>query len=333
MPAQSSIIKETAPGRIYLQDLKQNLKVSAIDNSGSLKAISIIIVSYNSRDYLKSCIDSIIRFPPKLDKNDYEVIIVDNNSTDNSVALIEKDYLKYSFIKLIKNNENMGFSHGNNLAIKNSNSRYYLLLNSDTEVYEDSINGLLEFFEELKEKKKINIGIAGPKIINTDGSVQLSCRRFPSFINAAFYTLLAGIKPDNRFSRIYKLADADRSMPFEVDWVSGSAMMISAEAIKLVGMFDENYFMYVEDVDLCYRMRQSQFKVYYYPLAEILHHIGGSTDNDLLLSQIRMQKSVLYFYIKTYKKSWKIVLIPLVFPVLGFRILITYLKKSYKKNK
>jgi GT2 family glycosyltransferase len=206
------------------------------------------------------------------------------------------------------------------------------LLNSDTEVYENSINGLIDFFER-SAKKAIKIGVAGPKIINSDGSVQLSCRRFPSFINAAFYTILAGIKPDNRFSRRYKLADADRSRPFEVDWVSGSAMMISGEAIKQTGMFDENYFMYVEDVDLCYRMRQSQFKVYYYPLVKILHHIGGSTENDLILSQIRMQKSVLYFYIKTYKKSWKIILIPLVFPVIGFRILITCLKNSNKKNK
>ncbi|MHB1254563.1 MAG: glycosyltransferase family 2 protein [Candidatus Humimicrobiaceae bacterium] len=315
-----------------MQDLRQNLKAYTVDNSRSLKTISIIIVSFNSRSYLKNCIDSIIKFPPKLGENEYEVIIADNNSTDGSVSLIEKEYLKYSFIRLIKNDTNTGFSHANNLAIKNSNSKYYLLLNSDTEVYENSINGLIDFFERLKEKK-INIGVAGPKIINSDGSVQLSCRRFPSFINAAFYTILAGIKPDNRFSRRYKLADVDRSRPFEVDWVSGSAMMISGEAIKHAGMFDENYFMYVEDVDLCYRMWRSQFKVYYYPLIKILHHIGGSTENDLILSQIRMQKSVLYFYIKTYKKSWKIILIPLVFPVLGFRILITYLKNSNKKNK
>ena len=315
-----------------MQNFKQNSKSGDTDDLRNLKSVSIIIVSYNSRDYLKKCMDSIMRFPPHLSQNEYEIIIVDNNSTDGSVALIEKEYLRFGFIRLFKNDANRGFSHANNLAIKNSNSRYFLLLNSDTEVYENSIDGLLEFFEGLKEKKT-NIGIAGPKIINSDGSVQLSCRRFPSFINAAFYTILAGIKPDNRFSRRYKLTDADRSRPFAVDWVSGSAMMISAEALKHTGLFDENYFMYVEDVDLCYRMWQSQFRVYYYPLVKILHHIGGSTDNDLINSQIRMQKSVLYFYIKTYKKTWKIVLIPFIFPVLGFRILITYLKNSNKKNK
>jgi len=315
-----------------LQDFKQNLEAYKVDDPGRLKTLSIIIVSYNSEDYLKNCIESIIKFPPDLRENEYEVIIVDNNSTDGSAAMIEKNYLKYGFIKLFKNDVNKGFSHANNLAIKNSNSRYYLLLNSDTEVYKDSINGLVGFFEKLK-KENINIGIAGPQIINSDGTIQLSCRRFPSFVNAAFYTLLAGIKPDNRFSRRYKLVDVDRSMPFEVDWVSGSAMMISGGAIKHTGMFDENYFMYVEDVDLCYRMWRSQYKVYYYPHVKILHHIGGSTENDLMLSQVRMQKSVLYFYIKTYKKSWKIILIPFVFPVLGFRILITYLKNNNKKNK
>jgi GT2 family glycosyltransferase len=310
-----------------LQYSKENLKAWEADNFYSRKTLSVIIVSYNSRDYLKNCIDSIIKFSPLLGENEFEVIIVDNDSTDDSSGFIEKNYLQYSFIRLIKNEANMGFSHANNLAIKNSNSKYYFLLNSDTEVYENSISGLIDFFE-ISAKNGIDIGVTGPKIINPDGSLQLSCRRFPSFINAAFYTILAGIKPDNRFSRRYKLADADRSRPFEVDWVSGSAMMISGDAVRQIGLFDENYFMYVEDVDICYRMWNNGFKVYYYPLVKILHHIGGSGANDSMLPQIRMQKSVLYFYIKTYKKSWKIILIPLVFPVLGFRILITYLKNK-----
>jgi len=315
-----------------LQEEGKNFKDSERGSLVRPKIISIIIVSFNSLLYLKNCLDSIISFRPDLGDDEFEIIIVDNNSTDGSADFIEKNYLKYSFVRLIKNEANMGFAHANNLAIKNSNSGYYFFLNSDTEVYKNSIDGLIGFFKSSKDAG-INIGIAGPKIINSDGSLQLSCRRFPSFINAALYTILAGIKPDNRFSRRYKLTDVDRSSPFEVDWVSGSAMMISADAIKLAGTFDEKYFMYVEDVDLCYRMWRSGFKVYYYPLSTILHHIGGSGVKDVMLPQIRMQKSVLYFYIKTYKKSWKIVLIPLVFPVLGFRIFITYLKNFNKKNK
>lgn len=320
-----------------MYDFKKDNKIFPADktinnNAKNAKIVSIIIVSYNSRKFLKNCIDSIIKFPPNLSENEFDVIVVDNNSTDGSGELIEKNYLKYNYIKLIRNDSNKGFSHANNIAIKESNSKYFLLLNSDTEVYENFIDGLIKFFEE-SHKKGINIGIAGPKIINSDGSMQLSCRRFPSFLNAAFYTLLAGIKPDNIFSRKYKLVDVDRSMPFEVDWVSGSAMMIASKALKITGIFDENYFMYVEDVDLCYRMWKKGFKVYYYPLVKILHHIGGSTENNSILSQIRMQKSVLYFYIKTYKKTCKIILIPFVFLVLGFRILMTYLKNIAKKSK
>ncbi|MCE5329229.1 glycosyltransferase family 2 protein [bacterium] len=316
-----------------MRDLKENTRVFPADKiNNNAKIVSIIIVSFNSRKFLKNCIDSIIKFPPDLSGNEFEIIVIDNNSSDGSPELVEKNYLKYDFVKLIKNDSNKGFSYANNIAIKGSNSKYFLLLNSDTEVYENSINGLVEFFED-SYKKGLNIGIAGPKIINSDGSIQLSCRRFPSFLNAAVYTILASIKPDNRFSRKYKLADADRNMPFEVDWVSGSAMMIASESLKITGIFDENYFMYVEDVDLCYRMWRKGFKVYYYPLVKVLHHVGGSGENNTVLSQVRMQKSVLYFYIKTYKKTWKIILIPLVFPVLGFRILMTYLKNINKKSK
>lgn len=316
-----------------MPDSKENTHIFSVDKTNyKTKVISIIIVSFNSSRYLKNCIDSIIKFPPDLSEDEFELIIVDNNSSDGSAKLVEKNYLKYSFVKLIRNDLNKGFSQANNIAIKKSNSKYYLLLNSDTEIYKNSINGLMEFFED-SYKKGLNIGIAGPKIINSDGSIQLSCRRFPSFFSAAVYTILASIRPDNKFSRRYKLADVDRSQPFEVDWVSGSAMMINGEALKAAGIFDENYFMYVEDVDLCYRMWQKGYKVYYYPLVKVLHHIGGSTENNSVLSQIRMQKSVLYFYIKTYKKTWKIILIPLVFPVLGFRILVTYLKNIYKKDK
>lgn len=317
----------------HYNELSHNRHSHDISNlSSSQKVLSIIIVSYNSKNYLKNCIDSILKYPPKLGEDKYEIIIVDNNSKDGSVEFIEETYNKYKFIKLIKNNSNKGFSYANNIGIKNSNSKYYLLLNSDTEVFQNSINKLMDFFNE-SEKSKLKLGIAGPKIINSDGSIQLSCRRFPSILNAAFYTILAGIKPDNRFSRNYKLAGIDRAKPFKVDWVSGSAMMVSKAALDSAGLFDEKYFMYVEDVDLCYRMWEKDFKVFYYPFAEVLHHIGGSGENNSVLSQIRMQKSVLYFYIKTYKKNWKIILIPLVFPVLGFRILMTYFKSFIRKTK
>jgi len=307
-------------GNIF--NLNENDRTSA-----SKIFLSIIIVSYNCKSYLKSCLDSIISYKPGTVS--FEIIIVDNNSTDGSARMIEEEFLKYPFLKLIKNKENKGFSYANNIAIKNSYSDYLLLLNSDTQVSEGSIEKLLKFFDDRKKDGEL-VGAAGPKIINSDGSIQLSCRRFPSLFSAGIYTILSKIKPDNRFSKNYKLENSDRSRPFTVDWVSGSAVMISRDAINHCGYFDERFFMYVEDVDLCYRFWQKGFKVYYCPYSEVLHHIGKSIQDKPLRSQIMMQKSALIFFIKRYRKGPGILLIPLVLAVLGFRIIVTWLQNIRK---
>jgi len=201
------------------------------------------------------------------------------------------------------------------------------LLNSDCEVYEGSIDEMVSFAE-----KNSDAGIIGPMIINSDGSIQLSCRRFPSLIIAGLHTILSSFLPNNRFSRHYKMADREKGLPFEADWVSGSAMLVRRDALKDTGLLDEGYFMYVEDIDLCYQMHRKGWKVYYYPHARILHHIGGSTKGSQVASCIIMQKSILYFYLKNYKKDPKILLIPILVIVLGIRIAVTFLKGSFTKK-
>lgn len=248
--------------------------------------------------------------------------MVDNASTDGSGEFVGSNYPQ---VKLISNSKNIGFAAANNKAIVNSNSKFILLINSDCKVYEGFLDKLLNFMKENPE-----VGIAGPKIVNSDGSIQLSCRKFPSIINAGFHTVLADIFPNNPFSRKYKLVDIERDKPFEVDWVSGSAMMIRREALKDTGLLDERYFMYVEDVDLCYRMWQKGWKVFYFPYAKVLHHIGGSSNSRELVPCFRMQKSVFYFFWKNYKRNWKIVLIPLLILVLGFRVFINFIKNLFK---
>ncbi len=292
--------------------------------------LAIIVVSYNSKEYLEKCIDSIIRFIPEAGKELIEIIIVDNNSTDGSRELIEDFSSRFAFFRSIMNDKNMGFAYANNQAITSSSADYFFLLNSDTEVYENSLKNVLEFIK--KDVPSEKIGILGPKIINSDGTIQNSCRRFPSLVNAAAHNILSLINPDNRFSRQYKMADADRDKSFETDWVSGSAMIISKTALGASGLFDEKYFMYVEDVDLCYRMWKSGYKVIYYPDIRILHHIGKSGDNNPVKVQKMMQKSALRFFLKINKKSFKIILIPLVLPILGSRILLTWAKYQKSKN-
>jgi GT2 family glycosyltransferase len=286
-----------------------------------IKKLCISVISYNSLSFLKECLDSLLSYPP--DK-EYEIVVVDNASSDGSPEFIKNSYPQ---IKLIINNVNIGFAAANNQAIKSSKSEYVLLINSDCQVYKDSLNKLIEFMDSAR-----NTGIIGPKIINSDGSIQFSCRKFPSMLDAGFHSILTNIMPNNPFSRKYKLVDINRDNPFEVDWVSGSCMLIRRDALDDAGLMDEHYFMYVEDVDICYQMWKKNWKVFYFPYSDILHHIGGSTSDKKLKASIRMQKSIFYFFWKNYKKSWKILLIPFLIIVLGLRIFLTFIKGIFKRN-
>ncbi|MBM3708676.1 MAG: glycosyltransferase family 2 protein [Actinobacteria bacterium] len=281
--------------------------------------ISIIVVSFNSLDLLKDCLNSLFDNPLS---NSFEVLVVDNASKDGSAEMVKRNFQR---VRLIENNINIGFAAANNLAIKSSQSEYILLINSDCQVYNDSLDNMVSFISENE-----NIGIVGPKIINSDGSIQFSCRRFPSIFDAGMHTLLTNIIPDNPFSKRYKLIDIKRDEPFEVDWVSGSCMLIRRKALADTGYMDENYFMYVEDIDICYQMWEKGWKVFYCPYAEILHHVGGSTEGGAVSASVRMQKSVFYFFWKNYRKSWKVVLLPLILAVLGLRIFLTFIKNLLK---
>ena len=299
--------------------------MSDIKKVKKTKDLTVSIVGYNSLNFLKECLGSISKNPPSLN---YEIIVVDNASTDGTVDFLKNNYPE---IKLILNTTNIGFAAANNQAIKNSDSRYIILMNSDCEVYEKSLDNLVEFMDSNSDA-----GIAGPKIINSDGTVQMSCRRFPSLFDAAAHNILGDIFPDNPFSKKYKLADIPRDNTSRVDWVSGSCMIIRREALKDTGVLDERYFMYVEDVDICYRMWQKGWAVYYCPDAEIMHHIGGSAEGNgigKIKSSYRMQKSAFHFFWKNYRKSWKILLIPFIVLVLGFRVFLTVIKTIFSKRK
>lgn len=283
--------------------------------------LSIIIVSYNSIDYLKNCLNSIIKNPPLPDR-EYKIIVVDNASVDGSRELVKN---QYPDVRLIANPKNTGFSAANNIGIRANSSEYILLINSDCEAFENSIENLVFFMDDNKDA-----GIAGPKIVNSDGSIQLSCRRFPSFFDAGMHSILEHIVPDNRFSRRYKLADIKRDKPVKVDWVSGSCMIIRRQALDDTGFLDEHFFMYVEDTDLCYQMWKKDWKVYYNPHSRILHHSGGSTRGRKTAASIMMQKSVIYFFWKNYRKTWRVILFPILPVLSGLRILLTFIKNSFK---
>jgi hypothetical protein len=229
--------------------------------------LSIIIINYNTKELTLSCIESIYKSKPKVD---LEVIVVDNGSNDGSVEALEK--LKR--IRLIRNKKNLGFSRANNQAIKKARGKYILLLNSDTIVKEGSIDKLFWF-----AKKRQGVGVVAPRLLNLDGSVQASVFRFPTIRRAIRQYWL---RKKGLLDKYAPRADK----PIKVEVVVMAAFLITPEALKKVGLLNEKYFMYFEDLDYCRRVKRASLKIYYLPTTEIIHLHGASGGNikQLILS-------------------------------------------------
>jgi hypothetical protein len=229
----------------------------------------------------------------------FEVIVVDNNSEDGSPDMVAQEF---GWVRLERMSHNLGFTGGHNHALAIRKGRHALLLNSDTIVHEGALAKLLEHL-----RKHPDIGVLGPKLLNPDGSLQLSCRRFPSPIAALFRNTPVGrLFPNNRFTRDYLMQDWDHSQPREVDWVSGAAILARDELMDKIGFLDPEYFMYCEDVDWCFRSWEAGFKVVYFPTSVITHAIGRSTDKAPNRMIGRFHKSMLRFYRKNMlrKVAW-----------------------------
>jgi len=230
--------------------------------------LSIIIVNYNVKEFLQNLLHSITKSALNID---YEIIVIDNASNDGSVEFIKE---KFPSVKLIANKENLGFSKANNLGLKIAQGMYLLLLNPDTLLREDTVHRMLQFFKNTSEA-----GLAGCKILNPDGSLQLACRRsFPGpWTSFCKVTGLSSIFPKSRIFARYNLTYLDENQTYEVDAVSGSFMMMKREVFEKIGGFDEEFFMYGEDLDLCYRVQKAGYKVFYVHDTQIIHYKGEST--------------------------------------------------------
>ncbi len=200
-----------------------------------------------------------------------EIIVVDNASDDGSVESIKE---KFPSVKLIVNEKNVGFGAANNIAMLHASGKYFLLINPDTIVREDTFIKMISFFEQNPEA-----GIAGCKVLNADGSLQLACRRgFPGPWTS--FTKVMGLStlfPKSRLFARYNLTYLDENKTYEVDAVSGAFMMLRKEVYDKIGGFDQEFFMYGEDLDLCYRTQQAGYKVFYVHSTEIIHYKGEST--------------------------------------------------------
>ncbi|MGH2603149.1 MAG: glycosyltransferase family 2 protein, partial [Dehalococcoidia bacterium] len=229
---------------------------------------SVIILNYNAAEHVRRCLASLREGCAGLD---YETIVVDNASPRPG---IEAAVAGFPDVRLIRRRRNGGFSAGVNTGLRAARAEAMLVLNPDATLAPGAAAAMLGFL-----RGQANVGVVGPRILNEDGSLQLSCRRFPSFSTALFnrYSLLTRVLPGNRYSARYLMFDWDHRAIGDVDWLSGSAMLLSRAALEAVGLFDERYFFAVEDVDLCRRMHDRGYRVVYFPGAEVTHRIGGSS--------------------------------------------------------
>ncbi len=245
--------------------------------------ISFVIVNWNTRSLLMDCLESIEK---TVAGYVYETFVVDNHSSDGSADAVEK--LFGGSVKLIRNNENMGFAHANNQAIKLAKGRYVILLNSDTVLNEKTIGGMVTFLDNNRDA-----AMTGPRMIGGDGKHQNSYDNFPALTTELLNKSILRLLFPNKFAG----KNTKKDLPFEVDSLIGACISIRAEAIKEVGMFDEDYFFFLEETDWCFRMRKAGWKIFHQPEIEITHLQGQSKKIRPSLSWIEYYRS-LYKYFK-----------------------------------
>ncbi len=284
------------------------------------KKLSIVIISYNVKEYLRGCLASVLESESYKDIVS-EVFVVDNNSNDFSVEMVKNEF---PGVNLISNQRNLGFAKACNQAIKKSMADYILLLNPDTVFPQKDFKKTFFFMEKDQE-----VGILGCKMIDIQGNLLYSARTFPTLSTSisSSHSILNRLFPGNPLSKKYLLKDLDHSRSAEVDWVSGSCLLVKKEMLDKIGLLDENYFMYAEDVDLCYRAKKAGWKVVYFPEVTFVHYLGKSTSQQRLKMLFEHHRSIYYFYCKHFSANFFLrffilfaITIRLIFVSLGFLI-------------
>jgi GT2 family glycosyltransferase len=258
--------------------------------------ITVSIVNWNTREELAGCLESVLR----QEGVSYEVIVVDNGSRDGSAEMVAS---RFRQVLVIANEDNRGFSKAQNQALKTSQGRYVLMLNPDARMMEPDTLARLVAFGDSEPR----VGVFGMRILNSDGSLQFSARRFPTLGAGLFRnTFLGRLFPRNKYVKDYLMTDWEHSEVRDVDWVSGAALTVRREALDNIGALDERFFMYCEDVDFCYRAHQEGWRVCYFPMSTVTHRIAAASD----LAQIPMiyhfHRSMLMFFNKHYARTWPI---------------------------
>ena len=223
--------------------------------------LSIIILNHEQKGLVKNCLKNILSLNLELE---YEIIVVDNNSKDNCLEMVSKEFPN---VKAVESRKNLGYAAGNNLGIKKAKGKYVLIFNPDITVLPGSIEEMHQFMESNQD-----CAICGPKLLNPDKSIQISCCRFPKWYTPILRrTFLGKLEFAKKELNRYLMLDCQRNETKEVDWLIGACVMVSKSAIEKVGLMDERYFLYFEDIDWCRRFCRVGYKVYYFPQVKMIH--------------------------------------------------------------
>ncbi|AOY75539.1 glycosyltransferase family 2 protein [Clostridium formicaceticum] len=285
--------------------------------------LSIIIVNYNTIELTKQTLHSI--FDKKYNFI-YEVFVVDNASTDGSVDMIKTEFPQ---VQLIENNQNLGFSKANNLAITLAEGKYILLLNSDTVVLEDCLSKSLSYLDAHPE-----IGVLGCQVILKNGQLDHACKRgFPTPEASLYYILkLNKLFPNSKRFGQYDLTYLSDQEVNQVDAVTGAFMMVRRGVIDEVGGLDEDFFMYGEDLDWCYRIKKAGWKIIYYPEAKIIHYKGASNKKKKVKIVYEFHRAMYLFYKKHYNEKYNAFVKGLVYMGIGIKLAISTVVNLFKKR-
>ncbi|CAM2940673.1 glycosyltransferase family 2 protein [Paenibacillus sediminis] len=281
--------------------------------------VSILIVNYNTRELTMNCLDSV--YASKTDYT-YEVIVVDNASTDGSTAAIEE---RFPEVKLIPNNDNVGFAKANNQGMDIASGRYTLLLNSDTIVQPDTLQTMVSFMDEHP-----GVGASGCKVILPDGSLDKACKRgFPT-PSASFYYAFGFSKlfPHNPRFNQYQLGYLDPNEAYPVDCLVGAFMLVRQEVIQQVGKLDETFFMYGEDIDWCYRIKQAGWEIHYYPATYIVHYKGASSRRKPYKIIYEFHRAMAVFHRKHYRQQYSWLTNTAVYTGIALKFTLSLLKNK-----
>lgn len=272
-----------------------------------------MVVNHESGAALLSCVASLRR------EGVEDVVVVDNASTDASTDVLnERD----PGARVVRSGRNLGYGAGVNRGLALLDEELVLVCNPDVVVHAGAVSVLAQALSE-----EPGAAVAGPCILETDGRRYPSARRFPSWADAAGHALLSPFLPDNRFTRRYKMTGLDTSKISSVDWVSGACFLARGAALSALGGFDERYFMYLEDTDLCWRARRAGYDVLYVPGAEVEHVQGVSTARRPYRMLVAHHRSALRFAART-TTGWRRAALPLVALVLGLRLAVVTLRQA-----